>query len=409
MRIVLALSLAAAACGGVEPTATPDATPALDAAEAVDAAIDSPPPDAPAASCDVSAIPAYTPIPITEQYVLPSVTATGGEVIRDTLQGTLKRHYLVAPGPGQPRATKALLWLAGSGAEPQNFTKILSIAASAGYLGISLAYDNETSVAELCSSTTNPTCDNRMNLECGDQVRHELAYGRDLYDSPCVDVPRADSIENRIVRLVQYVDRMFPAVGARTLLNASGDGLDWSQWAVGGWSQGGGHAGLLAGEHLVARTIYMSKAGDSAPCPLTTTDPNRDCDANGDGVFDPNNEDEMLVPTPAASRPRLTPGERQFGFVHELESAWSYSRETFALYGMGGKPDSVRIDPIGPYPAGYADFQCRNVFSIVAPANGIDRNDYHKSMAVDGVMALDANGQPILAPGILYALTVPVP
>lgn len=405
MRTLIAsfIALSLTACGGVDPLTGVDAAGPDTADPGPDAAI-----DAAAATCDVAGLAAYAPVPILEQQILPSATARAGETINDTLQGMLKRHYLVAPGAGQPRPVKALLWLAGSGAEPHQFTNILTIAASAGYVGVSLAYDNESQIAELCASATEPLCNSRMNLECGDQVRREILYGSGVSNTPCIDVPRADAIEHRVVRLVQYLDANVPTLGARQYLNAAGDGLDWSKWAVGGWSQGGGHSAILAGDHLVARALYLSKGGDSVLCPLTTSDPDHDCDVDGDGLFDPANDDELQVPAPATFRPRATPGSRQFGAIHEREGAWAFSRETFEAYGMGAKADVIRLDGLGPYPAGYDAFQCRNVFSTVATPTS-DPNDFHISMAIDGAMALDGNGDPVLAPAIRYALSVPVP
>ncbi|MEZ4399318.1 MAG: hypothetical protein R3B06_04825 [Kofleriaceae bacterium] len=401
--IMLSLVVAAACGGGGGGPAGPDGAVEVDGAVAVDAA---PAIDAPAAACDVSMLPPYAPVPIMSRSILPSDTAAPGETINDVLQGTLKRHYLVAPAAGQPAPTRALLWLAGSGAEPHQFTKVLAIGAAAGYLGVSLAYDNETQVAQLCGSTTEPACNSRMNLDCGDQVRQEIIYGTDT--SPCIDVPRADSIEHRVVRLVQYVDAQLPMLGARGFLDATGAALDWSKWAVGGWSQGGGHAGVLARDHLVARALFVSKGGDSVLCPLTTSDPDRDCDVNGDGVFDPTDDDELQVPAPATYLPRLTPGSRAFGAVHEREGAWAFSRETFAAYGMGAKGSEVRVDGLGPFPAAFDDFHCAHTFSTIAtPASG--PNDFHISMAIDGAMAVDADGVPVLAPMYFYALTVPVP
>lgn len=402
MRLFLATAttLALAACGDVSTPATPDAGELDAPIVEPDAAPD---PDALVAPCDVTGLPPFAPVPIVEQQIAPSLTAAPGETINDTLGGTLKRHYLVVPGAGQPRPERALLWLAGSGAEPYHFTKVLGIAAAAGYVGISLAYDNEVSVGDLCSSTTVLRCNNRINHTCGDEVRHELLYGDGVYDSPCLVVPRADSIEHRAVRLVQYLDGMFPMLGAAQFLDGSGTGLAWHKWAIGGWSQGGGHAGILAREHLVARALYLSKGGDSVPCPFTTADPDRDCDVDGDGVFDSANLDELLIPAPDTFLARRTPGERQFGAVHEAEAAWGYSGETFEAYGMGAEADTVRVDGLTTYD----QFQCRNVFSTVAvPAS--DPNDFHISMAVDGAMAVDGNGVPVLAPMIFYALAVPV-
>ena len=404
MRLLLlatATTFALAACGDVTSPAAldagvveTDATP-----PEPDAASDS---DALAAACDVTGLAPYAPVPIVEQQIAPSLTAAPGETINDTLGGTLKRHYLVIPGAGQPRPERALLWLAGSGAEPYHFTRVMSIAAAAGYVGVSLGYDNETSVVDLCSSTTVARCNSRINRSCGDEVRHELIYGDTLHDSPCLTVPRADSIEHRIVRLVQYLDRTVPMLGAAQFLDGSGTGLAWHKWAVGGWSQGGGHSAILAREHLVARALYLSKGGDHLLCPFTTTDPDRDCDVDGDGRFDSTDEDELLIPAPDTYLPRRTPGERQFGAIHERESAWGFSRETFEAYGMGAKADAVRVDGL----TSYADFQCRNVFSTTAVPNN-DPTAFHTSMAVDGTMAL-VGGVPVLAPMIFYALAVPV-
>lgn len=403
-RLVLSLVAAVAACGGVDTPAGPDAATTPDAASP-DASPDANP-DAAPASCDVSMIPAYQPVDVIETMVRPSDTAVGGEVINDVLNGQLKRHMLIAPTTG-PRPTKAFLWLSGSGAEPFQYRQYMNVAASMGYVAISLAYDNEISINALCNQAT-PACNDRMNLDCSDQVRREIIYGSDLAPNECVDVPTADSIKHRVVRLVQYIDRQFPNLGARQFLDASGQDLAWDKWAVGGWSQGGGHAGVLAGDHRVDRAVYMSKGSDSVLCALTTSDPNRDCDLDGDGMLDPMNLDEMQVPAPAAFRPRLTPGQRQFGFIHELEGAWNYSRETFEAFGMGARGDEVRLDGLGPYPAAYADFGCANVFSIVAPAGGADPDNYHLSMAIDAALARGPDGLPILAHGLAYALAVPV-
>ena len=59
------------------------------------------------------------------------------------------------------------------------------------------------------------------------------------------------------------------------------------------------------------------------------------------------NLDELLVPVPWAGQPRMTPGSRQFAAIHGLEDAWHYSRETFALYGLGAKGSEVDLDVAG--------------------------------------------------------------
>lgn len=389
-----------AACGGGG-----GGDPSVDGAVAIDAATDAPPP-----TCDVSGLTAYVPIAdsaLTVAQILPSMTARGGETINDTLQGTFKRHYLVAPADGRPLRDELFVFLAGSGAEPQNFTWILNVAAAAGYRAVSLAYDNETSVAERCGVAGDPLCGS-TNPDCERGLREEMIYGQDR--STCVDVPSADAIEHRLLRLLQYLAENTPASGAAGFLTAGGTAIDWSKMVVGGWSQGGGHAGMLARDHAVARTLYISKGADSALCPTIESDPAR-CDLDGDGQLTPGNQDELLVPTLWAHDPRATPGARQFAVLHRLEDARFYSPEAFELFGMGAKASARSIDGLGPYPAAYADYGCAQVLTTSAPAHGpaCDPNDYHKSVAVDGCLARDGADVPLLAPAFHYALTVPVP
>ena len=391
--------LTLAACGGVDPADPgPDAAPETDAAPAIDAA-----PDAPVAACDVSGLATIPTVPATTSLIRPSDTAQGGEVIDDVLQGQLKRHLVSAPTRPADRNGQLFVWMSGSGAEPTNYDTIVGIATTAGYVTVSLAYDNETSVSERCGVSGDPVC-GPTNPACEEGVRQEMIYGRAVHDSPCVDVTPANAIEHRILRLVQYAATTMPGSGASGFLTAGGTALDWSKIAVGGWSQGGGHAGMLARDHLVARAIYASKGADSALCPTTVSDPAL-CDLDGDHQLTPGNDDELLVPVPWAAAPRATPGSRQFGAVHGLESAWNYSREVFALYGMGAKGDEVDLDVAGSDLAAYG---CRHSFVTRAtPACG--PTDYHKSMALDACLARLPSGQPVLAPFYWYALKVPVP
>ena len=396
----------AVACGGVE--GSPD--PGSDAG-----AVDAPPPptDArPAPTCDVGGLTAYTPVPaagLTIRQVLPSDTAAPGETIRDQLQGQLKRHYLMVASDGRPLRGQLFLWMSGSGAEPHNYDAILNVAAAAGYPAISLAYDNETSMNAVCGVRGDPRCDDLQNADCTRMAREEMIYGSGHTDSPCLDVPVADAIEHRVLRLLQYLARTSPGTGAGQFLEDGGTAVDWSKIVVAGWSQGGGHASMIARDHLVARTMFVSKGPDSSLCPAFAS--MAACDLDGNGVVDMGNLDELMVPAPWASAPRATPGSREFGFVHEREDAWWYVREAFELWGMGDKDAALRIDELGPYPAAYAGYGCAHVISTNLLSNGpsCDPTDFHKSMALDGCLARDAGGVPVLAPAMWYALTVPVP
>ncbi|MCE9578373.1 MAG: hypothetical protein K8W52_34920 [Deltaproteobacteria bacterium] len=398
----IALALALAACGGVASTA-PDAGTASDVAPAADApAPGDAAPDAAAAACDISGF-AFTPVATTRTTILPSDTAQGQEVIHDTLQGTLKRHVLVAPTNPAERNGLLFLWMSGSGAEPTSYDTIQAIAAAAGYPSISLAYDNETSVGDLCSVPGDPQC-GLTTVDCEEGVREEMIYGSAVHDSPCVDVPPADAIEHRVLRLLQYLAINAPATGAAAFLTNNGTAIDWTKIAVGGWSQGGGHAGMIARDHLVARALYASKGASSVACPYTVSDPAM-CDLDGDHQLTPGNQDELLVPAPWTLQPRATPGSREFGAIHREEEAFNYSRETFERFGMGTKGDEIDLDTAG---ADFAAYGCRHVFATSATP-GCDPTAFHKSMAMDVCLARDANDLAILAPAYYYALKLPVP
>ncbi len=395
----LAAVLLFAACHGdpVDPgvdAAPPDPDAATDAAAPV---------DAPAAACDVSGLATVPTVPVTTALIRPSDTARGGETIDDVVQMQLKRHVVSAPTNAADRNGQLFVWMPGSGGEPGNFETIVGVGTAAGYLTVSLAYDNETSVGDRCGVPNDPVCGD-ANPDCEEDVREEMVYGSAVHDSPCVDVTPANALEHRILRLVQYLAQSVPQSGAGAFLTAGGAALDWSKIAVGGWSQGGGHAGILARDHLVARAVYASKGAGSTLCPLTVGDPAM-CDLDGDGRLTPGNLDELLVPVPWAGQPRMTPGSRQFAAIHGLEDAWHYSRETFALYGLGAKGSEVDLDVAG---GDFAAYTCRHTFVTRAtPACG--PTDYHKSMATDACLARTPGGTPVLAPFYWYALKLPVP
>ena len=385
--------------GALPDTRAPDTADSADSAdsgETGDSGVHPP-------ECDASTLTAYAPVPVATFKIAPSSTARDGESIDDTLQGTYKEHYIQRRDDGGPDREELFLWLGGSGSEPQNYDYILNMAAFAGYTSVSLAYDNETSVGDTCGHDDVPECSS-ANVDCEEQVREEMIYGVDT--SPCLAVTPENSIEHRVLRLLQYGVEKVPTAGFDRYLDASKQQIDWTHIAVGGWSQGGGHAGMLSRDHLVARALFVSKGAGSVAC--TDVMAETDCDLDGDGVVGRDNLDEYVVPAPWAYDERFTPPSREFGSIHMEEDAWYYSDETYAAFGMDGAEAPLLIDGVGPYPEAYTDaYGCTHVFATDATPSCGD-NDFHKSMASDFCMALDDDGVPLLAPAYVYALTVPV-
>jgi hypothetical protein len=148
---------------------------------------------------------------------------------------------------------------------------------------------------------------------------------------------------------------------------------------------GGGHAGLIARDHAVARAVYVSKGAGAV-------------DADGDG---------QPEPAPWADDPRAMPPARQFGSTHEGETAWQYSPEVFRLWELG---DYLNIHAFTNYPDDYAQYDCTHLVSTAAPVPATcHTTDPHPSMATDDCLALGSDGLPILAPAYYYFLAVEVP
>jgi hypothetical protein len=76
-----------------------------------------------------------------------------------------------------------------------------------------------------------------------------------------ITVSRTDSIENRLIKLLQYLSQHDPQEGWNAFLNLDGS-INWEKIAVGGQSQGGGHAALIGIHHKVERVLCFGAPKD---------------------------------------------------------------------------------------------------------------------------------------------------
>ncbi|MBC8066937.1 MAG: hypothetical protein IAG13_01270 [Deltaproteobacteria bacterium] len=135
-------------------------------------------------------------------------------------------------------ANRLFVFLPGTGGPPGGYRHILRNAAAGGYHALGLAYRNEVAVNDLCTVAEHG---------CHAAVREEILTGEDL--SPLVEVGRADSIEHRLSAALVHL-------GWEQYLD--GDALRWSDIAVAGHSQGGGHAAFIASLHEVHRASLFA-------------------------------------------------------------------------------------------------------------------------------------------------------
>lgn len=151
------------------------------------------------------------------------------------------RHelYLFIPGThekGKPRGGKG----------PFAFC---DFAADLGYHVVVLAYPDEVP-ASVCRNDSNPKVFEgfRMAIVQGGRSKH-------------ISVERSDSIENRLEKLLQHLEKLRPKENWGQFLNENGT-IKWESIAVGGQSQGGGHAALIAIKHRVTRVICTGAPKD---------------------------------------------------------------------------------------------------------------------------------------------------
>jgi len=341
----------------------------------------------------------FTPVEVARHEVRPSATAGPGEAISDHFEDTYQPHVLTLPVVVPPSG-ELFVFLPGTGAQTTSFDWIAQFAAFHGTPTLTLAYDNTLSVEAACNDGVVAGCQ-RDDVACDESVRREALYGRSTHDSACIDVPDHDAIVHRTLRAVQWLSTQFPEDGFERFLEEEGAALDWSRIGVGGWSQGGGHAGLLAGDHELARAVYLSKGAGAVRCGELT--PEQQAQWNCDPSLatatatQPEQADALAVPAPWANQPRATPSDRQRGAVHLDEQAILYSLETFIAFGMlSSERDALDIDTIDdPSDPEGALATSRAYVTDARPSCG--PTDFHPSMATDECLSLLRHGVPALA------------
>lgn len=145
---------------------------------------------------------------------------------------------------------KLFLFLGGSGSEARQYLAIGTFAASLGFDVISLSYPNAIPAAVVGGSPDSLAFD---------KFRQEVCYGTPL--SPFVDVDTLNCIYTRTVNVIRYLDASYPDQNWDQYLVDSST-LDWSKIAVGGHSQGSGHACYFAKFNEVDRVLMFSGPND---------------------------------------------------------------------------------------------------------------------------------------------------
>jgi hypothetical protein len=247
-------------------------------------------------------------------------------------------HYVVFDRTSASSAG-LLLFMTGTGASPPSVSDFLGLAAAQGYRAVSLAYNDVPAIVGVCAQDP--------DLGCSAKVRAKRIFGDDLTRQ--VDDTPAESIVNRLVKLLATLDRDHPSEGW-------GDYLDrgaprWERIAVGGHSQGAGMAAFIAQKKRVARVILFSSPWDFygrerqlAPWILT-----------GSGA---------------------TPADAWFGSYHRKENTAALIARAYKALGIPEKHIRVLTSE---------------------PSRAVGDNPYHLSVVANGTTPRDGSGSPSYA------------
>lgn len=151
--------------------------------------------------------------------------------------------------PQGPVRQQLLLFLPGTGGDPQAEMPFARLASRLGYHVISLSYPDRIAAQVACGNSPDPEAHMRFRLaiiQGGQFPRHTISH--------------ADSIQHRVRALLQFLARQQRGAGWDAYLN--GNTVRWDRVAVSGSSQGGGHAYVISKVHEVARVIMFSSPKD---------------------------------------------------------------------------------------------------------------------------------------------------
>lgn len=149
--------------------------------------------------------------------------------------------------------TGRLFLFLNSDAEPVGaYQLILQQAALAGYHAVGLSYPNDVPVAASCLA----------DRSCYGSARLELLTGSPA--SAAVSINRANSIEHRLVRLLEFMARTDPSAGWNEYLTGDST-IRWGRISVAGHAAGGTQALFIAQRYAVWRATVYASYGDAIP------------------------------------------------------------------------------------------------------------------------------------------------
>jgi hypothetical protein len=289
--------------------------------------------------------------PLVQHVVAPQATDPA-------IDRFLDNHYVWLDTTAKSNH-KLLVFMPGTGLTPAVYQLVQQEAARLGYHVIGLMYPNSPGLAKVCPSDPDPAT-------CYENSRLEIIDGIDR--SPWVDVNAANSIDNRLTKLLHYLARQYPDEEWDRFL--AHEEPKWSQIAVSGHSQGGGHAAMIAKIRLVARVVMFSAVTDSL--------------------------EGASVPWVAT---HVTPSDRYYGLDHDLDEQFRSIRASWDSLGMAVFGPAVAPETSAP-PYDLTHMLVTDYHPLRGPGRAA-----HGSSCTDANTPLNLDGTPLLRDAWRYLLT----
>lgn len=272
-------------------------------------------------------------------------------------------HIAINPSASINPKGKLLVFLPGTQGRPGQYTYILRAGASRGFHTIGLNYPNQTAMGALCQVSSDP--------ECYWSARNVVVFGGSAPVNGQSPVTKADSIVNRLEKLLAWMQTTYPAEGWGQFVLTNGS-VDWSKVILAGHSQGGGHVGVLAKSVALNRAVYFSSPEDW----YENTD------------------------TPATwprTRANVTPADQQYGFGSDDDTLVPNSHAFTHWDNLGlPKPATgpVSVDSTSAPFSNSRQLRTKQAFNPASTAITLALK-YHGVTVVDTSTPLDATGKPL--------------
>ncbi|MBS1766076.1 MAG: hypothetical protein JST05_01545 [Acidobacteria bacterium] len=224
------------------------------------------------------------------------------------------------------------VFLPGSTTVPVYYQDILKEAASKGFHALGLTYENATLVGTLIQPYSDPTQPG-FDADAAGKVHDAVLYGTNASNSlSTITVSAADSIQNRLLKAIQYLDAKYPSEGWGQY--AAGGSIQWSLIRLGGHSQGGSQAAYTATKIALPRVISFDSPSDSQSWVSSSTPATWVVSGHGAtpsaNYFGFTHQQDPLVPLTLAENdwtdlglpgsPTLVDGVTNYGGSHRLYS-----------------------------------------------------------------------------------------